>query len=138
LYREKNVTRSSTASRTVRLFFVKGFMAWPYRHQSFFYRIQISEGMVEGRPCHILYLAGCTTAAVFFHASISVEAIPHLLYRIVAGVPWWPLPTYHDFTNNLSHKLLGWKFHTGAYLFWAGWLVIIALGYLEKKKQPIV
>jgi hypothetical protein len=46
--------------------------------------------------------------------------------------------TYHDFTNNLSHKLLGWKFHTGAYLFWAGWLVIIALGYLEKKKQPIV
>lgn len=46
--------------------------------------------------------------------------------------------TYHDFTTNFSHKLLGWKFHLGAYLFWVGWLVLIVVGYGEKKKQPAV
>ncbi|SHF11252.1 hypothetical protein SAMN02745131_01825 [Flavisolibacter ginsengisoli DSM 18119] len=32
--------------------------------------------------------------------------------------------TFYDFTNNLSHKLLGWRFHFGTYLFWLGWISI--------------
>lgn len=45
------------------------------------------------------------------------------------------LLTYHDFSSNFSHRLLGWKFHTGGYLFWAGWLLIIVQGFWEKRKQ---
>src|SRR5215203_450096 len=30
--------------------------------------------------------------------------------------------TYQDFQNDLSHRLLGERFHLGTYLFWIGWL----------------
>lgn len=32
--------------------------------------------------------------------------------------------TYQDFRNNLSHRLLGERFHLGGYLFWIGWIII--------------
>lgn len=32
--------------------------------------------------------------------------------------------TFRDFRDVLSHRLLGERFHLGAYLFWIGWLVI--------------
>jgi hypothetical protein len=32
--------------------------------------------------------------------------------------------TYYDFRHTLSHRLLGERFHIGAYLFWLGWIVI--------------
>lgn len=32
--------------------------------------------------------------------------------------------TYNDFRHTLSHRLLGERFHLGAYLFWIGWIVI--------------
>ncbi|MBA3830191.1 MAG: cytochrome d ubiquinol oxidase subunit II [Taibaiella sp.] len=41
--------------------------------------------------------------------------------------------TYTDFHNNLAHRLLGKRFHTGFYLFWGGWM-IISLFYLFQKK----
>ena len=44
--------------------------------------------------------------------------------------------TYQDFTNNLSHKLLGTAFHTGAYLFWAGWIAISIFYLVNPKKIP--
>ena len=42
--------------------------------------------------------------------------------------------TYLDFTNNLSHRLLGTAFHTGGYLFWAGWIAI-SVFYLRTLKK---
>ena len=41
--------------------------------------------------------------------------------------------TYRDFRDNLSHRWLKERFHIGAYLFWAGW-VLISLFYLTLKK----
>ena len=32
--------------------------------------------------------------------------------------------TYLDFSETISHRLLGTAFHTGAYLFWVGWIAI--------------
>ncbi len=32
--------------------------------------------------------------------------------------------TYRDFRDSLSHRLLGERFHLGAYLFWLGWISI--------------
>ncbi|HYK57752.1 MAG TPA: cytochrome d ubiquinol oxidase subunit II [Flavisolibacter sp.] len=44
--------------------------------------------------------------------------------------------TYHDFTHTTTHRLLGERFHTGAYLFWLDW-ILISLFYLTKKSpQP--
>lgn len=42
--------------------------------------------------------------------------------------------TYQDFRNNLSHRLLGERFHLGGYLFWVGWM-IISLFYLFRGKK---
>ena len=36
--------------------------------------------------------------------------------------------TYYDFRHTLSHRLLGERFHIGAYLFWVGWL-LVAISY---------
>lgn len=32
--------------------------------------------------------------------------------------------TYYQFRNDLSYRLLGERFHLGAYLFWIGWMLI--------------
>jgi len=32
--------------------------------------------------------------------------------------------TYNDFRQDFSHRLLGERFHIGAYLFWIGWIII--------------
>ncbi len=49
--------------------------------------------------------------------------------------------TYSDFRNDLSHRLLGERFHLGAYLFWIGWLGI-SLFYLTQPRaklaEPVV
>jgi hypothetical protein len=42
--------------------------------------------------------------------------------------------TYNDFRHDLSHKLLGERFHLGAYLFWVGWMMV-CLFFLAQKKQ---
>lgn len=45
--------------------------------------------------------------------------------------------TYIDFTST-AHKYLDSKFHTGAYLFWAGWLFInLFFFFVSVKPQPI-
>lgn len=44
--------------------------------------------------------------------------------------------TWYDFRHTATHRLLGARFHTGAYLFWLGW-ILISVFYLTKKKiQP--
>ena len=42
--------------------------------------------------------------------------------------------TYNDFRHTLSHRLLGERFHLGAYLFWFGWMAISCFHLL----QPLV
>ncbi len=41
--------------------------------------------------------------------------------------------TYNDFRHDLSHRLLGERFHLGAYLFWVGWMMV-SLFFLAQKK----
>ena len=55
-----------------------------------------------------------------------------LLFAAIAGLYF----TYLDFREVLSHKLLGERFHIGAYLFWIGWM-IISLFYLFQKPNRI-
>jgi len=45
--------------------------------------------------------------------------------------------TYSDFRGDLSHRLLGERFHLGAYLFWMGWIFISLVYLLGKKGKPI-
>lgn len=44
--------------------------------------------------------------------------------------------TYNDFRHTLSHRLLGERFHLGAYLFWIGWIVISCFYLLRPVKNP--
>ncbi len=41
--------------------------------------------------------------------------------------------TYSDFRHTLSHRLLGERFHLGAYLFWIGWIMISLFYVLQKE-----
>jgi len=45
--------------------------------------------------------------------------------------------TYYDFRHDISHRLLGERFHIGAYLFWLGWISICLFYLLAKKPQKI-
>jgi hypothetical protein len=42
--------------------------------------------------------------------------------------------TYCDFRNDFSHRLMGERFHIGAYLFWLGWIGI-SIFYLAQKSS---
>lgn len=42
--------------------------------------------------------------------------------------------TYNDFRHSFNHRLLGERFHLGAYLFWIGWM-LISLYYLTQRKK---
>ena len=43
--------------------------------------------------------------------------------------------TYSDFRNDLSHRLLGERFHLGAYLFWVGWMLVVLFHLWPKKES---
>lgn len=51
--------------------------------------------------------------------------------------------TYSDFKHTTTHRLLGERFHLGAYIFWLGWMMI-SLFYLvdnsihEKERRNII
>jgi hypothetical protein len=44
--------------------------------------------------------------------------------------------TYQDFRNTLSYRLMGERFHLGAYLFWIGWM-LVSLYYLTRRRARI-
>ena len=46
--------------------------------------------------------------------------------------------TYLDFTNTTTHRLLGERFHLGAYLFWISWMIISLYYLFGKKKQAAI
>ncbi len=77
-------------------------------------------------------------ALVYIHSTIS-NKLPVIVARllqllllllIIAGVYF----TYIDFIHTFSHRILGRRFHYGAYLFWSGW-VTICIFYMLKKKS---
>ena len=43
--------------------------------------------------------------------------------------------TYSDFQNTTSHRWLKERFHTGAYLFWLGWIIISVFCMVQKRKD---
>ena len=51
-----------------------------------------------------------------------VANIIHILSIVVALTGLYF--TYQDFRHSVSHRLLGERFHLGAYLFWTGWVMI--------------
>lgn len=62
----------------------------------------------------------------------SNAALVHIAALVLAAIGLFF--TYQDFRNNLSHRLLGERFHIGGYLFWIGWM-IISLAFLFRKKK---
>jgi len=46
--------------------------------------------------------------------------------------------TYLDFRQSLSHRLLGERFHIGAYLFWLGWININIFFLVDHKKRMVI
>ncbi len=44
--------------------------------------------------------------------------------------------TYDDFTTELTHKLLGRRFHYGFYLVWIDWMLICL--FFAFKKKPVI
>lgn len=60
------------------------------------------------------------TKANILHISMIVLALVGLYF------------TYSDFRHTLSHRLLGERFHIGAYLFWIDW-ILVSLFYITKK-----
>jgi hypothetical protein len=45
--------------------------------------------------------------------------------------------TYRDFRTDFTHRIIGERFHLGAYLFWVGWGIIAiwsAISYVDKAK----
>lgn len=71
------------------------------------------QGMVQDR-------AKAATARYVHFAAIAAAALGLYL-------------TYQDFRHTLSHRLLGERFHLGAYLFWIGWM-LVSLFYLTRRR----
>jgi hypothetical protein len=42
--------------------------------------------------------------------------------------------TFRDFRDDVSHRLIGERFHLGFYLFWVGWM-LISLFYLFEQRR---
>lgn len=49
-----------------------------------------------------------------------------MLMAAIAGLYF----SIQDFKHDISHHLLGWRFHTGVYLFWGGWM-IMAMSFMS-------
>jgi len=46
--------------------------------------------------------------------------------------------THNDFTQNLSHRLLGRHFRYGAYMFWIGWILTILFFIFKRKRKTTI
>ena len=43
--------------------------------------------------------------------------------------------TYSDFRNDVSHRLVGERFHLGFYLFWIGWMLVSLFYLFQNRRQ---
>jgi len=46
--------------------------------------------------------------------------------------------TYNNFRQDVSHRIIGERFHLGFYLFWIGWMLISVYYLVEKKQDPVL
>ena len=67
--------------------------------------------------------------------SLTAARILHVFILLLVAVGLYF--TYDDFTHNLSHKILGHRFHYGFYLFWVGWL-LICIFFIFKKRKTVI
>ena len=77
--------------------------------------------------------------AIYWIHSILLQRYPsgkrrHLTTGILALLGLYA--TYADFGGDLSHRLLGERFHLGSYLFWIGLIAISFRFYLLPKSRP--
>lgn len=80
---------------------------------------------------------------LFFIHWILQKSLPFVVAKIVHvllfGVAVYGLYfTYSDFSDDFTHRLLRDVFHVGAYLFWAGWMLISIFFISERRKKVIV
>lgn len=55
----------------------------------------------------------------------------HIAALVIAAIGLYF--TYRDFRQDLSHRIVGERFHLGFYLFWIGWM-LISLFYLFQRR----
>ena len=63
---------------------------------------------------------------------VAARLVQLLLLAVAAAALYF---TYDDFTTNMSHKLLGHRFHYGFYLVWCGW-ILICLFFIFRRRRP--
>lgn len=73
----------------------------------------------------------------YFHSKWGRIASVLLNLLLLGAAAGGAYVTYLDFTNDFSHHLLGWRFHTGVYLFWVAW-AMICLFFMFKRKEATV
>ena len=64
----------------------------------------------------------------------SKARLVHLIAIVFAAIGLYF--TYSDFRNDLSRRLLGERFHIGAYLFWVGWMLVALFHLWPRKTAP--
>lgn len=64
-------------------------------------------------------------------AKRTTAIVAHIVSLVIAVVGLYL--TYHDFRHDLSHRLMGERFHLGFYLFWIGWM-IVCVYYLQAQR----
>lgn len=71
---------------------------------------------------------------LFRRLPLFASRILHVLFFFAAAAGLYF--TYDDFSNEMSHRLLGHRFHLGFYLVWIGWM-LIAFFFLGMKKKKV-
>jgi hypothetical protein len=78
----------------------------------------------------LMLLQGMANQKLSFNKAMLIQII--MLLLALTGAYF----TFQDFRHTLSHRLLGERFHIGAYLFWVDW-ILICLFFLAPKKKEI-
>jgi hypothetical protein len=70
------------------------------------------------------------------YLDLKTARFTYLLALVVAIIGLYL--TYRDFRDSLSHRLLGERFHIGAYLFWLGWISINIFFLIDYKRTQLM
>jgi hypothetical protein len=124
------------------LFVLAGFAGYLLSRASLVGRVGISLFYTQYKFLRVWWQAGAVILSVwvllfFLHRWLAKRIAEkrqktiHLAAILLAALGLYF--TNQDFQHTLSHRLLGTKFHVGAYLFWMGWIGI-SLYYMTDKK----
>ena len=80
---------------------------------------------------------------LFFIQWLLQKSLPFALGKVVHVLLFFAAVyglyfTYSDFSDDFTHRLLRDVFHVGAYLFWAGWMLISIFFISERRKKATV